>query len=111
LLSKADVLAALKLAGIAPPRLYAMGFPHNNCGGFCIKAGQAHFKLLLEKLPERYAFHEQQEQELRKLLGDVSILRDRRGGKVRPLTLAEFRAGYPNADKHEWGGCGCALED
>ena len=25
--------------GIEPPRLYAMGFPHNNCGGQCIKQG------------------------------------------------------------------------
>lgn len=38
-----DILKQLRAAGIEPPRLYAQGFPHNNCGGFCIKAGQAQF--------------------------------------------------------------------
>jgi hypothetical protein len=109
--TKAQMLESLSAEGIAPPRLYAMGFPHNNCGGFCIKAGQAHFALLLKKLPDRYAYHEGREQELRSYLGkDVAILRDRRGGKTRPLTLREFREriqGGEGHDLHEWGGCGC----
>lgn len=98
-------------AGIALPRLYGMGFPHNNCGGFCVKAGQAHFALLLEKLPERYAFHEAKEQEWRKAIGkDCAILRDRRGGKTLPMTLETFRErvqGGDLGDKYDWGGCGC----
>ena len=110
-LTKADVVVALDREGIERPRLYAMGFPHNNCGGFCVKAGQAHFKLLLEVMPERYAYHERKEQELREHLGkDVSILRDRRGGPVRPMTLQEFRENLEaggQCDMFEWGGCGC----
>lgn len=39
-IDKADVAALLKAEGIRAPRLYEMGFAHNNCGGFCIKAGQ-----------------------------------------------------------------------
>ncbi|HEY5657934.1 MAG TPA: hypothetical protein VIY27_09110 [Myxococcota bacterium] len=101
----------LEQAGIEPPRLYRMGFPHNNCGGFCVKAGQAHFKLLLEKLPERYAHHERQEEELRAYLDkDIAILRDRRGGKTRPMTLQTLRERVESEqpiDEDEWGGCGC----
>jgi len=107
---KGDLLLS---AGIQPPRLYALGFPHNNCGGFCIKAGQAQFRLLHEQLPERYAEHEAQEESLRETLGDVSILRDRRGGETKPLTLRRFREEYigtPKVDGDEWGGCGCAID-
>jgi hypothetical protein len=110
-ITKDDVLQQLAESGIAQPRLYGMGFPHNNCGGFCIKAGQAHFKLLLEQMPERYAYHEQKEQEIRAYLKkDVAIMTDRRGGQRRPLTLKEFRErieAQGSFDKHEWGGCGC----
>lgn len=106
-LTKDQILAELAAAGIAPPRLYGLGFPHNNCGGFCVKAGQAHFRLLLEKLPDLYAYHEGREEELRQYLGkDVAILRDRTGGRTRPMTLREFRE-RQDYDKDEWGGCGC----
>jgi hypothetical protein len=113
-LSKKDMLAALLRAGIKPPRLYEMGFPHNNCGGFCVKAGQAWFKNLLEKMPDRYHFHEQKEQEIRSFLGkDLAILRHRSGPKAgQPMTLREFRLileARGETDLFEWGGCGCAL--
>jgi len=109
---KADLFAELAACNIKPPRLYALGFSHNNCGGFCCKAGQGHFANLLEKLPERYAFHEAKEQEMREFLGkDVSMLTDRSGdGKKKPLTLKDFRIRVENGakvDKHEVGGCGC----
>ena len=110
-LDKGQMIAALGQFGIKPPRLYEMGFPHNNCGGFCIKAGQAHFKLLLEKLPDVYAYHEGREQELRAYLNkDVAILRDRTGGTTTPLTLKTFRERIQHGescDETEWGGCGC----
>jgi len=110
---KCQMLDELRKVGIAPPLLYGLGFPHNNCGGFCIKAGQAHFAHLLRVLPERFAFHEAQEQSLRQTLGDVAILRDRRGGKVMPLTLRQLReriAAGEEFDRYEWGGCGCSLD-
>ena len=110
-LNKQQMLEELDRVGIARPRLYEMGFPHNNCGGFCVKAGQAHFALLLRTMPERYAYHEKREQELREFLNkDIAILRDRTGGKTRPMTMREFRerteAGG-QIDLLEWGGCGC----
>lgn len=76
-ITKADVLEQMVERGIEPPRLYGMGFAHNNCGGFCVKAGQAPFRLLAQKFPERYAEHEHAEEQMREVLGDVSILRDR----------------------------------
>ena len=41
--------------------------------------------------PDRFAHAEAQEQQLRGELGDVAILRERRGGVSRPLTLNELR--------------------
>jgi 3'-phosphoadenosine 5'-phosphosulfate sulfotransferase (PAPS reductase)/FAD synthetase len=114
LVDKPDMLAELIKIGIKLPRLYELGFVHNNCGGMCIKSGQAQFRLLLETMPERYAYHEAKEQELRRFLGkDVSILRDRRGGTTKTLTLEEFRKrvqGGGEHDRHDWGGCGCAID-
>ena len=42
---------------------------------------------------------------------DVSILKDRRGGTTKPMTLAEFekRIETGDYDQHEWGGCGCGV--
>jgi len=114
-ITKPQLLAALTAEGIAPPRLYAMGFPHNNCGGFCVKAGQAQFALLLKAFPERYAEHEAQEEAMREMLGaDVSIMRDRSGGDLRPLTMRRFRERLQSGqlglfDQFDWGGCGCAV--
>jgi len=114
--SKDQLLKDLEEFGIKPPRLYAMGFPHNNCGGFCIKAGMAQFRILHEFFPERYAYHEQREQELREYLGkNVSILRSRKGGKSTPLTLKAFREGLEgkliDVDPNDWGGCGCFTDE
>lgn len=115
-LDKAAMVALCEAAGIEVPRLYRAGFPHNNCGGFCVRAGQAQAELLLREHPARYAFHEGQEQRLREHLGkDVAILRDRTGGTLAPLTLQTFRErieGQPSMfDALDYGGCGCFTED
>jgi len=112
-LSKSEMIAALP-AHIAPPRLYSLGFPHNNCGGFCVKAGQAQFALLLRTFPERYLLHEEAEEKLREKIGDHSIMKDRRGGTPAPLTMRDFRKRIQRQgdlfDPDEWGGCGCAVD-
>lgn len=109
--TKRDVLRWMRSEGLAPPRLYEMGAEHNNCGGFCVRAGQGHFAWLLRTMPDRYKKHEQAEQDLRDYLQkDVSILRDRVGGDTRPLTLREFRQRIEAGgqyDMDEIGGCGC----
>lgn len=111
--SKNDLLADLKRRGIKPPRLYAMGFAHNNCGGFCIKAGKGHFQTLLKAMPARFKYHELEEQAIREKLGDVSILREQRDGVKHRLTLKELRERIEAGevvDKFDIGGCGCAID-
>lgn len=120
--TKNELLSELAQFGIDPPRLYSMGFAHNNCGGFCVKAGHQHFKLLLEKLPERYAWHEKQEEETREIqrqhgIVPSSVLYHRRGvkkGRIR-ITMKEFREMAEksptilhNDDLAQ--GCGCAID-
>lgn len=107
-----DMIAACVAEGIETPRLYRAGFAHNNCGGFCVRAGQAQFELLLREHPERYAYHEAHESRLREHLGaDVAILRDRAGGESAPLTLKRFRERIESQpamfDALDFGGCGC----
>jgi hypothetical protein len=112
-LDKAQVLEWALNEGLRPPTLYAAGFPHNNCGGACVKAGQAQWALLLRTHPERYLAIEAWEDGMRERVGDYSILRDRRGGKTKALPLRAFRERLvPEKayDSTEWGGCGCAIE-
>ena len=113
-LNRTDMINDLRALGIRPPRLYELGFAHNNCGGFCIKQGQAGFANLLRHFPARYAEHERQEEALRQSLGkDVAILRDRRGGQTRPLTLRDLREQIESGcaiDMFDIGGCACFEE-
>jgi hypothetical protein len=109
---KCHISNFLESIGIAVPRLYILGFEHNNCGGGCVKAGQAHWAHLYFTLPDVYALWERQEENIRQYLDkDISILKDRRGGLSKPMTLRAFRdrleAGDTNYDKDDWGGCGC----
>ncbi|NJP50065.1 hypothetical protein HCJ93_08265 [Streptomyces sp. SBST2-5] len=102
-------------AGLEPTRMYDLGFSHANCGGACVRAGQGQWAHLLKVFPERYAYAEAREERLRQKLGkDVSILRDRRGGTLKPLTLKAFRerieAQEADVDADDIGGCGCFTE-
>lgn len=84
-------------AGLWQQRLSVWAFSHSNCGGHCCKGGQVHWKLMLGTFPERYAYAERREQELRAVLGDVSMMTDRRKQPgdtktiKRPLTLTQLR--------------------
>lgn len=111
---KGQLLDLFRERGIEPPRLYGYGFQHANCGGACVRGGQAQWSLLLQVNRPRYLEWEAEEQATRALLGkDVSILRERRGGTARPLTLAEFRQRIDRQpglfDEDDWGACGCQM--
>ena len=100
--------------GLRPQRMYALGFAHNNCGGFCVKAGHGAFATLLRNFPQRYAHHEAQEEAIRAELGDVSIMKDRTDGATRPLTMKQLREPIESGkqiDLFDHGGCGCAIDD
>lgn len=106
-----EIFADLASRGIKRPRLYDLGFAHANCGGFCVRAGQGQFAHLLATMPERYAYHEQREQDMRTYLDkDVAILRDRHGGTTKALTLRVLRERIQadvEIDEADLGGCGC----
>jgi hypothetical protein len=110
--------------------LYELGFSHNNCGGFCVRAGFGHFAHLLEKKPDLYKHHEEKEQEMREFLGkDYSILkRSKRvwkdngaGGRfkdteITQVTLRQLREEIESnqveeIDFQDIGGCGCFVGD
>lgn len=115
-LDRDDMIGECQAAGIEVPRLYRAGFPHNNCGGFCVRAGQAQFELLLREHPARFAYHERREQELRDYLDkDVTILKRTDRGQPVPITLRRFREGIESQtvmfDPNDFGGCGCFVAD
>jgi 3'-phosphoadenosine 5'-phosphosulfate sulfotransferase (PAPS reductase)/FAD synthetase len=111
-MGKPDVLKWLVAEGIELPELYKLEFAHFNCGGACIKAGQAQWEKLLRFRPTTYDSWETWEEGMRETVGDHSILRDRTGGVSKPLTLKNFRLrieAQGEFDREAWGGCGCAL--
>jgi hypothetical protein len=93
-LTKADMLDWAVRTGPRPPALYypPYSLAHNNCGGWCIRAGIRQWTRMMAADPEGFARAEAEEQALRAELGDVAILRDRRGGVSRPLPLSRLRA-------------------
>lgn len=101
--------------GMKIPELYRLGFPHNNCGGRCVRAGISHWVHLYRVLPARFLEWEREEQDarvdfLRRGIEPLSILKDRRGGEFKCLWLADLRQRIESGEefpKHEWGGCGC----
>jgi len=117
-LSPRDVNEVLKREGLRQPRLYDMGFAHANCGGFCIKAGQKHYRTLLKHLPEVYAHHEEMERQFRLIPGreNVAILRKMINGKKGTMSLRKFRESLASkefsatVDQEALGGCGCFID-
>ncbi len=85
--------------GIKIPRLYEMGFPHNNCGGRCVAQGQKEWKRLQLYFPERFKEVEDWEEKMRNKLGktkDRSILKNttlkelaKKGENQMPMFTAE----------------------
>lgn len=112
-IDKEDVKANLASVGIELPTLYKLGFAHNNCGGFCVRAGQGHFARLLEQKPELYAYHEDKEQQMREFLGkDVTILKKQINNERVNLSLMQLRQlRSDEIDMSDIGGCGCFVGD
>jgi hypothetical protein len=114
---KQQILDGFRARGIEPPRLYAQGFAHANCGGACVRGGHAQWDLLLRVNRPLYLEWEHEEERTRDMLGkDVAILTDRRGGGPRrPLPLRVFREARDSdltlETEQDWGACGCQMLD
>jgi 3'-phosphoadenosine 5'-phosphosulfate sulfotransferase (PAPS reductase)/FAD synthetase len=79
--------------GIKAPRLYELGFPHNNCGGRCVRQGQREWLRLKRTMPERFeevTAWEQIQRTKSKTRQDRAILKETINGQVVPLTLREL---------------------
>lgn len=85
--------------GIEPPRMYAQGYSHANCGGLCVKQGKRDWLRTLVLYPDRYARREAWEQRMREhpTRANYALLRHVEGGVQRPMTLRELR------ERHEAG--------
>jgi hypothetical protein len=91
-LTKQQMIEEAEAEGLPAPRLYSYGFKHNNCGGGCVRAGQAQFKQLLDVMPDRFAEWEKQEGKMQDYLGvEVTILSRTVEGVKRPFSLTELR--------------------
>lgn len=110
-IQKREMLKLAREAGLRPSRAYEQGFSHDNCAGFCIKAGHGHYAHLLRMRPEVY--RELEENEADPIFLGRTILRDRVGGDTKPLSLREFRERIEKGgqvDLFDIGGCGCFSE-
>ena len=79
--------------GIETPQLYRLGFPHNNCGGRCVKQGIKEWQRLKQTHPQRFdevASWEQAQREGGGPKANFSIMKDRTGGDAKALPLYEL---------------------
>lgn len=88
----------LKKYNLRQPRLYDLGFSHNNCNGRCVKAGQGHYRNLEQKMPEVFKEITEQEHHL-KLCVDAfryikSIPDDEIDEETRELLYKELDEAY-----------------
>jgi hypothetical protein len=101
------------------PRLYKMGFAHNNCKGRCIKGGQGHWIHLLKN--DYKSFSEMRDFEL-KMNEQINNYKNTKNVKYsflkkkgKPYWLKEleedFRSKPQQLDIFDFGGCGCFIDE
>lgn len=101
--------------GLPEQTLYKAGFPHNNCGGRCVRAGISHWVHLYRTFPDRFLEWEREELDTmedfkRRGIEPLTMLKDRRGGTTTNLSLFSLRIRIETGEKFkndDWGGCGC----
>lgn len=103
-----------KASGIRKSRSYDSGFPHDNCGGMCVKAGLGQFRLLWEQRPHVYLWHEERMEYIMSLNPNLRpFLKKQINGETLYLTLKQYREQYLmkgcDLDVLPSGGCGCAI--
>lgn len=110
-LDKYGQLNEARNLGLRPPRLYDLGFAHANCGGGCVRAGQAHWQHLYRVLPHVFERWESEEKLIRQKTGKpIAILTRNQQGVKTPFPLSELKKQIESngqLDLWDWGGCGC----
>ncbi len=109
-----DLKAWAEREGLELSSAYDDGFEHDNCGGECVKAGQSHWLNMLKNRPDTFRNSESEENSLRELLGDVSMMVETRAGVKTPLPLTMFRERVERGEETcLFGGapCGCFTGD
>lgn len=110
-----DYEKILQRHNIKPPRLYGLGFSHNNCGGFCVRAGTKQTLNLLNTFPDRFAYHEdQQERLLAELPTALPHLKEFQDKQPVYLTLRQLRERAERQLVFEFDGgegCGCFTDE
>ena len=113
-LTKKQMIEEVMDDGLIIPYLYTIGMAHNNCAGFCVKAGQGHYAVLLREDRDLYIQHEENEQEVYDAIGKTyPFLRVTVDGQLEYMTLRQFRLhleGNGQCDLFDIGGCGCFSE-
>lgn len=91
-MTKQQMIDEAESLGLKAPRLYSLGFKHNNCGGGCVRAGHKQFKQLLDTMPDRFAVWEANEEKMQNQLGvEVTILSRTVDGVKKPFSLRDLR--------------------
>lgn len=112
-----DAKKLVSSLGVKEPELYKLGFPHNNCGGMCVRAGQSQFATLLRQRPEFYKEQEERQEWAMQQIGDtakpfIRIMTDR---TTEYFTMKQFREKIEQGEvipkEFEMGGCGCFVDD
>lgn len=116
--TRADYGKWLDRYDLKQPRLYGMGFSHNNCGGFCCKAGLTQFERLYRMMPERYAHHAL---EMERAMGEIGptarpfLRQTDTDGELQYLTLTDFsehlERGTMELPMFDTEGCGCFTDE
>lgn len=90
--------------GIEIPRMYKLGFAHNNCSGGCVRSGKKQWLHLLKVLPEVYAERERVEQEFSLLSGTEQTF-------MKDMSLKQLREQYEESLTHGQGDMFGDLDD
>lgn len=115
IVSYSEIKEELNRDGIELPKLYKEGFPHNNCGGFCCKAGKGHFADFYSKMPERFNHHAEKELSLMKQIDrNNTVLTETVEGEIVNISLIDLakrsEENRNQFDMFDSGGCGCFID-
>lgn len=111
LVTSEEIGRAWEKRGIKPPRMYEQGFPHNNCGGMCFKAGLGQAYDAWKLVPHRYEYNERQQEIFLATVSKHGKFLKRGGVHISLKEAREmFEKGYkPRTSQYRTCGGSCML--